>query len=68
MDLKEKQLKAKLTLFKKILGPLGVERSGIEGELLAQLHQYQLEKSDDYNRVVANLEVQKKVLEEELER
>ena len=68
MDLREKQIKAKLTLFKKIMGPLGVERSGLEAELMAQLQQYQLEKSDDYNRAAANLDAQKKALEEELER
>lgn len=32
------------------------------------MQQYQLEKSDDYNRAAANLEAQKRALEEELER
>lgn len=67
MDLREKQIKGKLTLFRKVLGPLGVGGS-LEDDLAAQLQQYQLEKSDDYNRSAANIDAQKKALEEELER
>ncbi len=35
VDLREKQIRAKLLVFKKVLGPLGVERSGLEEELAA---------------------------------
>ena len=64
MDLREKQIKSKITLFKKIFAPLGLDKTNIEKLLLDQLNKYNLEKSDDYNRNQQNIEAQKRALEE----